>query len=898
MPKISELNPITSISTDDLLLVVNDPNGAPSSNKITFDNFANSVFGYLGSRGYGTGYTGSAGNNGNDGTVYSVTNVTTSTYHVTETDTIIFVNPTEINADVTIILPINNAIEGRQITVKNIVPFTGARNLRVITQEGIDSGDAAIESPETGDFIIYYDLPTAGESVTWIHNGEVWRTAATLRSNPIFYSSTDAYHQVAIINDFEGINASADLAIYNNFGDYKAGTGPYIDLGIESSNYSNIDYSLYGFNDGYLYVDNGGFFGGNLLIGTAQDSSIIFHANGTTTDKKLMSINSLGVSVSTNTDLNWNFSTDGSLFLNSVADGPIMGFGQGMGPTIASDTALSLLSYYANTETNEFWEQGSTSYPGSYQIATGYSNSEFNSVRGSIISLSSYAGEQYIELYVSDGDASQITNRYWKFHANGHISLPGGGKISDNFDTFKAKASEAYDQITWNDLTITFNNASSNELQAVLAILQVGDRVSFDGYDTTVMTPYTGGLNGSFTVNSEYSIADVQLFQLPDRRNLIEGIRLTTNYETWTFGKDGKLTLPNYGVIKNKSTVDGANTKASYNYFDTEAWGGYAQKDIAGGNSSWSWIETNLNNSLNPYFLIENQSEDNKNVRWTFDRDGKLTLPRSSIISETANTLVLTPPGAVAGQSLVIRPTTTQTLTSDHPSGFTPGDVITITFTPNGGSFYSNSAAYTFTGCTQAQLGRSLTGSLVYSNEETKTLTWTIPSISDITSFTFTINNFVYPEIPGVITLTRTGSISNEPSHIHLVSGNTVTTDLYLGDDDQYVKIEKNSGNVVISTSTNTKHWTFDNNGILTLPVDGNIYNSSNYPLLDINLNALNINTDGGTASSIFATGDEMFTGGGSTTIYGDYEASLDGGFSYNNKFSTNRFDGGGAMTI
>jgi hypothetical protein len=93
-------------------------------------------------------------------------------------------------------------------------------------------------------------------------------------------------------------------------------------------------------------------------------------------------------------------------------------------------------------------------------------------------------------------------------------------------------------------------------------------------------------------------------------------------------------------------------------------------------------------------------------------------------------------------------------------------------------------------------------------------------------------------------------------------------------------------------------NWIFTGDGNIKFPANGNIVDTHNRPILDINPNALNINTDGGTASSIFAAGDEMFTGGGSTTIYGDYEASLDGGFSYNNKFSTNRFDGGGAMTI
>jgi len=38
MPKISELNAITTLTTDDLMMVVNDPAGSPTTNKITFGN--------------------------------------------------------------------------------------------------------------------------------------------------------------------------------------------------------------------------------------------------------------------------------------------------------------------------------------------------------------------------------------------------------------------------------------------------------------------------------------------------------------------------------------------------------------------------------------------------------------------------------------------------------------------------------------------------------------------------------------------------------------------------------------------------------------------------------------------------------------------------------------------
>lgn len=73
-----------------------------------------------------------------------------------------------------------------------------------------------------------------------------------------------------------------------------------------------------------------------------------------------------------------------------------------------------------------------------------------------------------------------------------------------------------------------------------------------------------------------------------------------------------------------------------------------------------------------------------------------------------------------------------------------------------------------------------------------------------------------------VIRPTASGG-TTETSHIHLISGDPTTVDLYLGDDDQYVKIEKNHGNVVIGTNTNTNHWILDTNGTLTLPNNNKI---------------------------------------------------------------------------
>jgi hypothetical protein len=231
---------------------------------------------------------------------------------------------------------------------------------------------------------------------------------------------------------------------------------------------------------------------------------------------------------------------------------------------------------------------------------------------------------------------------------------------------------------------------------------------------------------------------------------------------------------------------------------------------------------------------------------------GELTFPEGANITDTATTIIITPPGAAAGQSLVIRPTSsTWTVTS---SGYIEyGNPITISVNLLSWAYFGTvNYEITGTGVTQQSLGRALTGSVVFTGlqqADSQEVTWTIPANSNITEFTFTITgvegtrsndiqvendpalyyNFESNALPtgNYVTVTNNGISNSEHSHVHLISGNSVTTDIYLGDDDQFVKIEKNGGDVVIGTNTNTKNWRFDTNGDLTLPAAGDILDST-----------------------------------------------------------------------
>ena len=165
---------------------------------------------------------------------------------------------------------------------------------------------------------------------------------------------------------------------------------------------------------------------------------------------------------------------------------------------------------------------------------------------------------------------------------------------------------------------------------------------------------------------------------------------------------------------------------------------------------------------------------------------------------------------------------------------------ITISIKQLSGGGYWGTVNYEITG-TQESLGRALTGSVVFDGTAgpiAQTVTWTIPANSNITEFTFTLttvegtyqggtvgntalnHNFESNALPAgtFATVTNNNINNSESSHVHLVSGNPTTVDIYLGDDDQYIKIEKNAGDVVIGTNTDTKHWTFDTDGATSLP--------------------------------------------------------------------------------
>jgi hypothetical protein len=278
---------------------------------------------------------------------------------------------------------------------------------------------------------------------------------------------------------------------------------------------------------------------------------------------------------------------------------------------------------------------------------------------------------------------------------------------------------------------------------------------------------------------------------------------------------------------------------------------------------------------------------------------GSLYFGSGSVISEASNSISITPTGAGVGQSLVIRPTLSTWATTSS-AFIVYGEPITVAIISvpnrdyNGNYFGTLNYEISGSGVTQQSLGRPLTGSFVFNpgNSE-KSITWTIPANSTISEFTLTIvsldgtytgyesgetdpalyYNFEENGLPigQYITVTNNGIFNSEHSHIHLVSGNPSLVDIYLGDDDQYVKIEKNAGDVVVGTNLDTHHWRFDKSGSLILPNDMVIDASVDFGILQIGGDGTYIRIDDGGAPPALT----IATNGGENEWYFGLDGNL-----------------------
>ena len=121
------------------------------------------------------------------------------------------------------------------------------------------------------------------------------------------YANVPTFAQLYAQNLSNNAAASTDIVAYNDLGD---GTNNFIDMGIASSNYSEVAYPIFTPGSGYLYND-----GGELIIGSATDDVVLF-AGGVALADEALRIDKTSLAVTITGAVN----VGGALDVNGAAD--------------------------------------------------------------------------------------------------------------------------------------------------------------------------------------------------------------------------------------------------------------------------------------------------------------------------------------------------------------------------------------------------------------------------------------------------------------------------------------------------------------------------------------------------------------------------------------------------
>lgn len=170
----------------------------------------------------------------------------------------------------------------------------GSRTLtRTTILSSSNAGSAVSFAAGTKDvFITYpgekaiYEEPN-GE--TLIDGGPITVLGSGVTVNPSlpaelgkFVGNVNSFGQVYNLNQNDGSSASADFVVYND--DTTDGYTHFTDMGINSSNYSSVDYPIFTPGSGYVFHDGDDFFIGNQ---TANKDLVLFAGGADTTNEAI-----------------------------------------------------------------------------------------------------------------------------------------------------------------------------------------------------------------------------------------------------------------------------------------------------------------------------------------------------------------------------------------------------------------------------------------------------------------------------------------------------------------------------------------------------------------------------------------------------------------------------------
>ena len=417
--------------------------------------------------------------------------------------------------------------------------------------------------------------------------------------------------------------------------------------------------------------------------------------------------------------------------------------------------------------------------------------------------------------------------------------------------------------------------------------VQFNDAGSFGGHPSFIFNKTTDQLSvpGNIQMGNTSGIYSSSAGYVVGLRmsNTEPSVKLVANNHEWRFDSNGilKLPVPFSSVYPSLTMTDSSNLLIS-GYQGA----GYAEDGgnitIGGGTSD----SGNIGNATVSGQQVTVQTQLNGTSptnTWTFAADGNLTLPGNTSSINYANGQPYGGSGGNYGDSNVTtllgafgsnNISTTGNVTAGQ---FDVGANLYIGPGPGGGSFVVANVDTSLISLSQGANGQSYFGwtanllapgnlaTITFNTDGNAQGNAVITTGSDSSPYQWKFDNtgnlvlpqggVVYePVIPGgtltgrTIALKPSGgtdadqqlliyptNVNPDFNHLHLTSGNLYNTELFLGNDDLYVKLA-NTGNIVINTNDgggNTAQWNFGADGELYLPTGGRIGATKGGTMLD-----------------------------------------------------------------
>ena len=380
-------------------------------------------------------------------------------------------------------------------------------------------------------------------------------TVPTANLTAQFVDNSNYYTQINIQNIGSGSATSADVVATANDG---SDTANYIDMGINSSTYTDSSFTIGTAHDGYLYVN-----GGNISLGTqSSGKAIVFHTDGTLSANEAGRITSGRWVIGGTDDATNKLQVTGTVKFNSnVTVANITSTGN-ITASYHFGNGSTLSGMYGNTQ--------ASAYLGTY-LPTNTANVS----AGNLVAVGNVGGTFFI------GNGSLLTGLYSNIQTAAYLPTYSGNINAGNVNTtgnvnatyFVGSAqylSGMYSNASVAGYLPTYYQNANIAANGVSSTTYVLGYISINGYtfanlantsgNTTTLYGNVSTLIIDYTGGQTVAVANVYL---PANANISDGTKITIS---------SNINVTSLRIIGNDSSVSGnissitPTTPASWHY--------------------------------------------------------------------------------------------------------------------------------------------------------------------------------------------------------------------------------------------------------------------------------------------------------------------------------------------